>query len=386
MVRQTQQSNKMKKPIIIIDDKIPFIKGAFDGLADVKYLNGSQIHSTDVRDADALIVRTRTRCDENLLKNSSVKFISTATIGFDHIDAEYCQKNNIVWTNSAGCNADSVKQYVASALFFLQKKMEIELEAKTIGIVGVGNVGKRVAEFCKTIGMKVLLNDPPRQRTEKNNSFVSLNEIAEKCDIISFHTPLNMSGEDKTFHLADNDFFSTLKKNPVIINAARGEICETQAMKWAKDNQLISGLVIDCWENEPNIDAELLQMADIATPHIAGYSADGKANATTFCVQSVSRFFGLGIDDWQVKKIPQPDNTTIIIDSLNKKEILSTAIFTTYDISTDSLSLKNNPRNFEGFRSDYPLRREFPTYTICLKNNQPAISNLIAQLGFQLKA
>ncbi|GHT35359.1 erythronate-4-phosphate dehydrogenase [Bacteroidia bacterium] len=370
---------------IIIDDKIPFIKGIFDHLADVKYLNGSDISAEDVRDADAMIIRTRTRCDEKLLGGSTVKFIATATIGFDHIDTDFCEKRGISWTNAPGCNAASVQQYIAAALLFLQKNSKINLSASTIGIVGVGNVGKLVAEFCENIGMRVLLNDPPRQLAEQgiaggalslskcqahNDEFVSLNDIAEQCDIITFHTPLNA----ETFHLADKNFFEKVKRKPCIINSARGEIVDTKSIKTAKKQQQISGIVLDCWENEPNIDLELLAMCDLATAHIAGYSADGKANATTACVRFVSQKLGLGLDEWSVSEIPHPTQPLITETSLQD------AVLHTYNIEEDFLKLKNNPEKFEYFRNYYPLRREFGAYFIDTPDA------LLEKIGFKINS
>ena len=373
------------KPNIIIDSNIPFIKGVFDDVANVRYLDGCNIRNKDVRNADALIIRTRTRCDEELLRNSSVKYIATATIGFDHIDTGYCQKHNIAWTNACGCNAKSVQQYVASALCFLQQKSKIDLNTATVGIVGVGNVGKLTAEFCEIIGVKTLLNDPLRQRIENDNKFVSLKEIAEKCDIITFHTPLNKEGIDKTFHLIDDNFLRSLQKTPVIINTARGEICDTEALKKAKIEQRISGIVLDCWEKEPNIDADLLAMCDIATPHIAGYSADGKANATTACVQYISNCFNLGINNWQVKNIPAPKQSVITLDntSANFIDVIAEAVLKTYQIEKESSALKNNIHNFEFFRNHYPLRREFDSYTVLLKEKDEKIAEILKRVGFK---
>ncbi len=365
------------KPVIIIDNNIPFIKGVFDNIADVRYLDGREINAGNVQDPDALIIRTRTCCNEKLLKNSSVKYIATATIGFDHIDVDYCKKNNISWINAPGSNAGSVLQYIATALFFLQQKELINLSTATIGIVGVGHVGKLVAGFCQTIGMKVLLHDPPRQRSEKENIFVSMSEIVEKSDIITFHTPLNRGGEDNTFQLADDAFFASLQRKPVIINASRGEICDTQALKKAKQDGFISGIVLDCWEKEPDIDRELLEMCDLATPHIAGYSADGKANATTACVQYISKCLDFGCNDWQVKNIPPPHHPVITVHSIAE------AILKTYDIQEDSLKLKKNPHDFESFRNHYPIRREFSSYTVSLRENNTAISNILQKIGFK---
>jgi len=372
------------RPNIIIDSNIPFIKGVFDAVADVRYLNSCDIQNKNIRNADALIIRTRTRCDESLLKNSSVKYIATATIGFDHIDADYCQQHDIAWANARGCNAKSVQQYVAAALSFLQQKSKIDLTTAVVGIVGVGNVGKLVAEFCETIGVETLLNDLPRQRTEKNGKFVSLEEIAKKCDVITFHTPLNLEGIDKTFHLADENFLHSLQKKPVIINTARGEICDTEALKKAKREQRISGMVLDCWEKEPNIDADLVTICDIATPHIAGYSADGKANATTACVQYISKNFDLGMNNWQVENISTPEKSVIALENTSENfiDIIAAAILETYQIEKESSALKNNVHDFDFFRNHYPLRREFDSYTISLKQKDEEISGILEKIGF----
>ncbi|MDX1284375.1 MAG: NAD(P)-dependent oxidoreductase, partial [Draconibacterium sp.] len=183
---------------IIIDDKIPYIKGAFENLAEVVYLPGKETTPEVVKDADAIITRTRTICNQELLEGSKVKFIATATIGFDHIDTDYCKQAGIEWTNAPGCNAESVNQYIASALFSWSMRKRIDLAGLTIGVVGVGNVGSRVAKTCEILGMKVLLNDPPRERAEGPEQFVSLETIQKEADIITLHVPLNLEGEDAT--------------------------------------------------------------------------------------------------------------------------------------------------------------------------------------------
>ncbi len=299
---------------IIIDNKIPYIKGAIEPFAEVIYLPGSETTAEIVKDADAIITRTRTKCNKDILEDSSVKFIATATIGFDHIDTEYCKHAGIEWTNAPGCNAESVNQYITSALFSWSMKNRTDLKGKTIGIVGVGEVGSRVAKTCKILGMKVLLNDPPRERVEGSDNFVSLKIIQENADIITFHVPLNMKGEDATYHLANNNFIQELNKKPLLINSCRGEVFDTEAILNSIKTKSISGLIIDCWENEPKINLDLLEQVDYGTPHIAGYSKDGKANGTKMSVQAVSRFFNLGIDNWEPAKIELPKNTIIEID------------------------------------------------------------------------
>ena len=244
---------------IVIDNKIPYIREAVTRIAsEVVYAEGIDFTPEMVKDADVLIVRTRTRCNRFLLEGSSVKFIATATIGFDHIDTEYCREAGISWSNAPGCNAASVAQYIESVLTLLKMARLEDLSQYTLGIVGVGNVGKKVAELGTQLGMKVLLNDPPRADEEGSEGFVSLQEIAEQSDIITFHTPLIRGGKYNTFHLAAEEFFGMLKKQPVIINSGRGEVIKTEILKAAMDRHLVSEVILDVWENEPNIDLELL--------------------------------------------------------------------------------------------------------------------------------
>ena len=354
---------------------------------EVVYLPGPKTTSEIVKDADAIITRTRTICNEQLLAGSSVMFIATATIGYDHIDTDYCAKAGIQWTNAPGCNSKSVEQYIASALFVLAQRKGFELKGKTIGVVGVGQVGTKIARVCELLDMQVLLNDPPRARVEGEEKFCSLEEIQEKADIITLHVPLNMQGEDATYHLASESFFKALKRKPIVINSCRGEVLDTLAVKNALKEEQLSGLVIDCWENEPDIDLELLELADLATPHIAGYSKDGKANGTSMSIQAISRFFGLGIDYWQAQQVELPAQTTIELDGSNhsSEEIVAKAVLATYDIRMDDAALRKNPELFEKLRGDYPLRREFPIYTIKAVNTDSKTLELLKDLGFHIK-
>jgi len=372
---------------IIVDDKIPYIRGAFESVADVIYIPGAKTTPEVVKDADAIVTRTRTVCNESLLKGSSVKFIATATIGYDHIDEEYCSQAGIRWTNAPGCNSKSVEQYIASALFVMAEKKGFLLKDKTIGIVGVGQVGSKVARVCELLGMKVLLNDPPRERTEGPEKFVSLQKIMSEADIITLHVPLNMTGEDATFHLADPLFFNSLERCPVVINSCRGEVMDSLAAETAIERGMVSGMVVDCWENEPNIDLHLLKLVDLATPHIAGYSKDGKANGTTMSVHAISRFFNLGLDNWQPSGIDLPANPIITIngEGLSEEKIIGQAVLATYDICIDDKALRENTGLFEKLRGDYPVRREFPSFTIQHKNVNQGTLDKLKLLGFKLE-
>lgn len=372
---------------IIIDDKIPYIKGALEPFAEVIYLPGSKTTPETVKDADAIITRTRTICNRELLEGSTVKFIATATIGYDHIDTEYCKKAGIKWTNAPGCNADSVNQYITSALFAWSMRKRTDLAGKTIGIVGVGQVGSRVAKTCEILGMKVLLNDPPRERAEGKGRFVSLETIQQEADIITIHVPLNMSGPDATFHLTDEKFLQPLHRKPLLINSCRGEVFDTEAVYNAVEAHDISGFIADCWENEPDFDLELLNLAEFGTPHIAGYSKDGKANGTRMSVQAVSRFFNLGIDQWEPTGIEPPKHPIIKIDGNQRREysVLAEIALSTYDIENDDDALREAPHLFEKLRGDYPVRREFGSYTVKAKNVENETLEKLRKLGFLLE-
>jgi erythronate-4-phosphate dehydrogenase len=370
---------------IIIDDKIPYIHGAFENIAEVIYLAGSKTTAEIAKDADAIVTRTRTICNEKLLVGSSVKFIATATIGYDHIDTDYCDSVGIKWTNAPGCNSKSVEQYISSTLMVLAERKGWNLSEKTIGIVGVGNVGSKVAHICEIFGMKVLLNDPPRERAEGSDKFVSLETIQSVADIITLHVPLNMKGEDATFHLGNELFLNPLKKKPVLINSCRGEVTETNAVKNALKEGKISVFVCDCWENEPELDLELLAMTELATPHIAGYSKDGKANGTQMSVHAISEYFGLGLENWQPSGVESPTNPVIEIDGtgLSEQQIFSKAILHTYDIRNDDRDLRNNVEKFEQLRGDYPTRREFPAFTIKAENIDENTLKKLKLMGFK---
>ena len=369
---------------IIIDDKIPYIKGALEPFAEVVYLPGNLTSAEAVKDADALITRTRTLCNKEILEGSKVKLIASATIGFDHIDTDYCRAAGIEWTNAPGCNAESVNQYISSALISCSIRKRFALKAKTIGIVGVGQVGSRVARTCEILGMRVLLNDPPRERREGSSQFVSLRTIQEQAEIITFHVPLNGEGIDRTYHMVSDQFLQNLKNSPLMINTCRGEVFDSKGVSRAIEAGDLSGLIIDCWENEPELDLDLLKLADYGTAHIAGYSKDGKANGTKVSVQAISKFFSLGIDEWEPAGIESPGNPVIELDGSGQFEdsVFAQAILSTYEIEKDDKALRDNTRLFEQLRGDYPVRREFDSYSIRAMNVDIEIIDKLKKLGF----
>lgn len=366
---------------ILADAHIPYLKGVLEQFGEVEYLPGNLFTKEFIKNKDALIVRTVTHFGEEILKDSNVKIICSATIGFDHIDTEYCEANGICWRTAQGCNANSVEQYVTASLLYLAKKYSFNLTDKTIGIVGVGNVGSKVDMACRKLGMRVLLNDPPIENTEGVLGFVDIETIKKESDFITFHTPLTKTGEYKTFHLADDNFCNEVLRKPFIINAARGGVTSNESLKKAIRNGKISGAVIDCWENEPNIDIELLKLVDIATPHIAGYSADGKWTATRMSIENLIEFFSFESNP-KYMEIPKPINPIINMQGILKENQLSQAVWHTYDPLKDSELLKLNPEKFYWFRSNYPLRREYHAYNI-LNTTHPA-KEILQNLGFNV--
>lgn len=338
---------------IVVDDKIPFIRGQVERLADeVVYLPGSAIGREDVHDADALIIRTRTHCARQLLKDSRVRFIATATIGYDHLDTNYLQEAGIKWTNCPGCNATSVAQYVRNGLLEAEKAGLTHLSDATLGIIGYGHVGKAVYQAMKPYVKTILVNDPPLFENEKVkskngetiDSHSSLNEIAAFCDIITLHTPLTFDGFYPTHHLVDKDFMQNLSKSPLVINAARGGVVDEEAFINALDSGHIRAAIIDTWEGEPEVNLELLKRTFIGTPHIAGYSADGKANATRMVLEALFKW------SYPQKNIP--------IFDIQAPEAAPERTGLLYSPLADSSFLKAAPASFEQLRGDYPLRRE----------------------------
>lgn len=372
---------------IVCDNKIPFLKGVLEPYAEVVYLPGKETTAEVVKDADAIITRTRTICNESLLKGSSVKVIATATIGFDHIDTKWVEANGIVWRNAPGCNSWSVKQYMASVLVTLARKHGFDLREKTLGVVGVGNVGSKVAEIASLLGMKVLLNDPPRARKEGQQGFVSLDEIIAKSDIITCHVPLNKEGEDKTVHLFDEERIASLGPHQILMNSSRGSVVDNKALKAALKSGAILGGVLDVWEGEPDLDRELISLLDITTPHIAGYSADGKANGTTASVRTVSEILGLPLTDWAPAEIPAPEQSLeFSINAAGKSlpEVLAEAVLHTYDVMDDDAKLRSHPELFEKLRGDYQIRRELTAFTLTLKNATAEEADILSKMGFKV--
>ncbi len=370
----------MKQVHIIADSKIPFLKGVLEPYAKVSYYAPSEINKAVMHDADMLITRTRTRVDKQLLAGSPCRFIGTATIGYDHIDTRYCEENGIKWVNAPGCNARSVGQYILASILLWAQVKKRNLSELTIGIVGVGHVGQVVEHHCKALGMNVLLNDPPRAAAEGSDKFVSLETIAAKADIITFHTPLTMQGEYATCHLASARFFDSLQRSPLIINSARGAVVDNYALLRALNTERVCDAIMDCWEGEPRLNTALMLASFIATPHIAGYSADGKANATRTIVEAIGRELGVTIDTSDIVP-PTPPVSTISLARIS--DPITTAVLSTYNPLFETRSLKRQPYDFEKLRNSYGVRREFTAYTVTGAKDNTA--TVLRNLGFRVE-
>lgn len=367
---------------IVADNTVPYLKGVAEPIADVTYLTSNEFTPDRIHDADTLIVRSIDKCTRELLEGSRVRLITSATIGFDHIDTRYCDEAGITWKNSPGCNAVSVAQYVLAGLITTALRKGEALQGKTIGIVGVGHVGKEVEKLCTAYGMKVLCNDPPRAEAEGENGFVSLDAITAQADIITFHTPLTKEGRFATRHLADAAFFGKLRRKPWFINASRGAVHDTQALLQAWKEGKVGEGIIDCWENEPRIDRELLAAAAIATPHIAGFSADGKANGTRMCLENIEAFFGVKVEKISEVVPPAPANPVIDLDAFTGNRI-EQAILATFNPLAVDKALREEPDKFEWFRANYRHPREYQAYTIA--HATPDEAALLRNLGFRIQ-
>lgn len=307
-------------------------------------LPASEIKREVVSDADALIVRTRTKCNRELLEGSKVRLVATATIGTDHIDLEWCEKNGITVRNAPGCNAPGVALYVWSSLL----RNGFDPEHSTLGVIGCGNVGSIVAQWGKRLGAEVLVCDPPRKEMGFTDyTYLPLEEVMRRSDALTLHTPLTYKGNHPTYHLIGEHSIKNLKEGAILVNAARGEVTDTNIVTEAIENGKIGKAVIDTWEGEPNINSRLLELADIATCHIAGYSVEGKQRATRMALEAVRNCLGIEVDlTGLADPYKEPENLNIerIKESYNPEQMTS--------------ELKRHPERFETLRNTYSLHSE----------------------------
>lgn len=356
--------------IAVVDQHIPYIKGVLEPyFSQVRYMPANCITRDTMADAQALLVRTRTRCDAALLQGSAVRFIGSATIGADHIDEFFCKQHGIAVATAPGCNAVAVQQWTLAAIVHWAEQKRVDLRNLTLGVVGVGHVGSRVEAGAKLLGMNVLRCDPPRQRAEANPTFVALSDLLQQADIITFHVPLNRTGSDATVHLLNNDNIRLCKHNALIINSSRGEVADTRALLDFAAQHPEAAFALDVWEDEPQPNRQLVERCLIATPHIAGYSIEGKRNATRMLLNALSKHFAL-------PHIALPEDTAFHPEMLAPCATLAEAISTTYPILTNDLRRIGQP--FEAYRNAYAYRHDFSGF---MANSQSPCYAQQLQLG-----
>jgi erythronate-4-phosphate dehydrogenase len=378
---------------IVADANIPFVRECLSSVGQVEVLGGRDITSQKVADADALLVRSITPVHEQLLSGSRVRFVGTATIGFDHVDLACLERNHIGFASAPGSNANSAAEYVIAALLEIGRKHDIRLEGKSIGVIGVGNVGSRVARKCEALGLHVLRNDPPLQRQTGDPQYVPLEALYD-CDFITIHTPLTREGIDRTFHLADTGFFSSLKPGVVFLNASRGAVVDSPALRQAIQAGRLRAVVLDVWEDEPGIDVGLLEMIDLGTPHIAGYSHDGKVAGMIMIYNALCAHFHLRptrkIEDF----LPQPEVPRLDLETgdVSDEELLAHAVEQVYSIQRDDRNLRQivaqpadkRGRFFDDLRKHYPVRREFHNTMVSLEKARKSLLQKLPGLGFKM--
>jgi len=359
---------------LVADSHIPYLKGVFEPFFDVEYLPGHQINREVVKDSDVLIIRTRTICNQDLLQGSRVKLIASATIGYDHIDTQYCEANGIRWETAPGCNAAAVQQWVGAALVRWISSKNLNPKTLTIGIVGIGNVGSKVVSLGNALGMNVVCCDPIRAERENITSFVDFHELLKVSDIITFHVPLTRSGNYPTYQMLSSKNLSLCKPTAFLINSSRGGVVDEVALLDYLEQNHNSAVAFDVWVNEPDLNLELAKRCLVATPHIAGYSLEGKVMATKMVVDAVSRFFNLGIAPWWPQ--PNPLNEKLVISSA---ENILDVIGKTYRIESDDI--RSIAKDFEDYRNTYSYRRDFNGFKV-LKVKDDA--EKLRMLGFEL--
>ncbi len=369
---------------LMIEGSIPYLRDieGLEQIEQVDYIENANLTAEKLKDTDAIIVRSITKCNESLLSGTKVKFIATATAGFDHIDQDYCEAHQIEWQSAKGCNAIAVAQYVFASLSYLALKDKWSFKDKTIAIIGVGAVGKEVEKIALALDMKVLRYDPPRAEEEGDDAFVSLEQIQEEADIITLHVPLTKEGKYPTYQMIDWDFLDACERQPILINACRGDVTPSDDLFMAKTQGAISRLVVDCWENEPEIDELLLNETDLASPHIAGFSAEGKFRGGRMCLDAICKRWGIEIKDLMKPTVLPKPKQELIESQGDDDEFIAHCFLHTLDPTITDKALRSKPKDFEKLRKSYVYPREMSAYSV--QTDKPELKKKLSGIGFQL--
>ena len=378
---------------IVADQQISHVAQAFSRFAEVTLCNGREITAEKVHDVDALLVRSVTEVNAVLLEGSRVKFVATATSGINHIDEDYLSSKNIGFAHAKGSNAISVAEYVLSSLFVLADQHDFRLKDKTVGVIGCGEVGSRVIDLLETLGVKTMMNDPPLKDKSGDERYCEIHELLS-ADIITLHVPLTNDGPYPTKNLLDAKFLSQLNNDVILLNTARGGIINEAALKDHLSDHKEMKIVLDVWEDEPDLDLDLLTQVDIGTPHISGYSTDGKYRATEMIFASACEYFELDYKWHPAVKLPIANRFELPLGSeLDEQDAIQMAILSSYDVRSDSASLrqlseidiKQRDQYFDDLRKKYPVRREFSATVVRLPETKKILAGKLKQLGFNVK-
>jgi erythronate-4-phosphate dehydrogenase len=377
--------------IIALDNALPYWEGAFAGLGEIRRFDGRNLHPEEIHDADALVVRSVTNVNAGLLEGSSVRFVATASAGIDNLDSEYLQRSGIHFSHSAGCNAEAVSEYVLTALYIIADRRSWDLKDKSLAIIGVGNIGSRVEKKARAQGMQVFLCDPPLRDSTGDTRYRDFDE-AVGADILTFHVPLVTEGPYPTWHMIDRRALDRLAPTQFLLNTARGAVFDDAAVRTALADKKIAGAVLDVWEGEPEIDYELLTLADIGTPHIAGFGIDGKIRATEMAREELCRFFQIQ-SSWDVGPLlPEPVVVCPERGRTGRQAILSVLLqaFRILDFHSKLKDIgpgqpERLAETFDILRNRQPLRAEFRHYIVKLTGQNTILAEDFKALGFKVK-
>ncbi|MGB4074817.1 4-phosphoerythronate dehydrogenase PdxB [Pseudomonas sp.] len=377
---------------IVADENIPLLDEFFAGFGEIHRLPGRGIDAAAVADADLLLVRSVTQVDRALLEGSAVKFVGTCTIGTDHLNLDYFQQASIAWASAPGCNARGVVDYVLGSLLVLAEQQGVDLASRTYGVIGAGQVGSRLLKVLRGLGWRVLVCDPPRQAAE-GGDFVSLQQVLAECDVISLHAPLERLGEHPTHHLFNQARLAALKPGSWLINASRGAVVDNQALRQLLAQRSDLQVVLDVWEGEPQADVELVALCRIATPHIAGYSLDGKLRGTAQIYQALCQHLGVAPSVELAQLMPAAWLSDLTIDaSADPAWALASICRAVYDPRRDDADFRRSLQGdattrratFDGLRKHYPMRREIDGLDVSIKGDAPVLVSLVQALGARL--
>lgn len=371
---------------IVVDQQILLAKEAFSKFGDVQLVDGRSIDQQMIKNTHVLLVRSVTKVNEALLKDSRIKFVGSATSGIDHIDTDYLKKSGIPFSQALGSNARSVAEYVLSSLLVVAEQHDFSLREKTVGIIGCGQVGSRVKQFMDVLDVKCVLHDPLLEKNTSNHSYVDLEQIFQ-TDIVTLHVPLTINCEFPTTRLVNKTFLDKLKSDVILVNTSRGEVVDEADLLAFKQANTRATLILDVWCNEPEIDINLLQQAFIATPHIAGYSYDGKLKATEMLVDALNDYINQAPVEAGLIKSEQEVFTV-------DEDHIQLAVMQSYDVRSDSIALMNlssmkdekRAAYFDSLRKNYPIRREFTNRIIQTNKMNLEVKQQLQQLGFKVEA